>query len=917
MALGPPTQNLTYAITGGNTNGAFALDPVTGELTVANSSELDFENTPVFNLAVTVTDAGGRSDNATITVDLNNINDNDPVADAESFTVAEAGTATEADLDVGASLLDGDTDADLPNDTLTVTTTPVSGPSHAASFNLNADGTFSYTHDGSENLSDSFTYEVTDALGHSSTAVVTITITPVNDAPVGVDDTASTIEDTPVTVTVVSNDTDVEGDSLTVSAVTQGTNGAVTFGGGTVTYTPNANFNGSDSFTYTVSDGNGGTDTATVDVTVNPVNDAPVANPGGPYSVDEDALVALDGSGSNDPDGTITLYEWDLDYDGVTFDIDATGATPVFSAAGLEGPASRTVALRVTDDGNPVMIESGSGPVTTSPGYVTPDGHSQVWFARARNFDSDGDFELGIGTVPPPDAAWQDTNQWTWSGSGNTDSFTLTYDSGTNTARLSVGGQQALFNVAGPFTDIYLQVKAATQLGSQITVDNMELDLGTGDILGGTAGTVQASYGGTTEYNYVRIHNLPGWLSDGFTFTGDITPLFSSPIASEGLALDVILANNGAFVPATGAVSAIQTTTVNINPVNDAPIAFDDSTSTNEDTPVTVNVVANDTDVEGDPLTVSAVTQGTNGAVTFGGGTVTYTPNPNFNGPDSFTYTVSDGNGGTDTATVDVTVNTVNDAPVGVDDTASTNEDTPVSVNVVSNDTDVEGDPLTVSAVTQGTNGTVTFAGGTVTYTPNANFSGPDTFTYTVSDGNGGTDTATVDVTVSPVNDPGTVTIDNLTPAQGDTLTANVTDADGAAGAITYQWFRDGVAIGGATGKTYTIVQTDVGAVITVTADYTDDLSSVESLTSGPTAPVTNVNDPGMVTINNLTPTHGDTLTASVSDNDGASGAISYQWYRDGVAITGATGVSYTTVAADEGAVITVTRRLYRRPGHR
>ena len=268
---------------------------------------------------------------------------------------------------------------------------------------------------------------------------------------------------------------------------------------------------------------------------------------------------------------------------------------------------------------------------------------------------------------------------------------------------------------------------------------------------------------------------------------------------------------------------------------------------------------------------------------------------------------MSDGNGGTDMATVDVTVNAVNDAPVAFDDSTSTNEDTPVTVNVVANDTDVEGDPLTVSAVTQGTNGAVTFAGGSVTYTPNPNFNGPDSFTYTVSDGNGGTDTATVDVTVSPVNDPGTVTIDNLTPAQGDTLTANVTDADGVSGAITYQWFRDGVAIGGASGKTYTIVQADVGAVITVTADYTDDLSSVESLASGPTAPVTNVNDPGVVVINNLTPVQGDTLTSSVNDPDGASGTISYQWYRDGVAITGATGVSYTTVAADEGAVITVT----------
>ena len=94
-----------------------------------------------------------------MTITITPVNDNDPVADNESFTVAEGGTATQADLDAGTSLLDGDTDADLPNDTLTVNTTALSGPSHG-SLTLNADGTFSYTHDGTENFSDSFTYEL-------------------------------------------------------------------------------------------------------------------------------------------------------------------------------------------------------------------------------------------------------------------------------------------------------------------------------------------------------------------------------------------------------------------------------------------------------------------------------------------------------------------------------------------------------------------------------------------------------------------------------------------------------------------------------------------------------------------------------------------------------------------------------------
>ncbi|OGO45246.1 MAG: hypothetical protein A2W37_13100 [Chloroflexi bacterium RBG_16_63_12] len=194
------------------------------------------------------------------------------------------------------------------------------------------------------------------------------------------------------------------------------------------------------------------------------------------------------------------------------------------------------------------------------------------------------------------------------------------------------------------------------------------------------------------------------------------------------------------------------TVAITVNPVNDAPVAGDDSTITDEDTAKTITVLANDTDVDGDTLTITSVTQGVHGAVTTDGMTVTYTPTADFCGSDTFTYTVSDGQGGTDMATVDVTVTCVNDAPVANDDAATTTENTAVVVAVLANDTDVDGDALTVASVTQGTNGSVTTDGTTVTYTPNAGFTGTDTFAYTVGDGNGGTDTATVTITVNPAN---------------------------------------------------------------------------------------------------------------------------------------------------------------------
>ncbi|MFN4764673.1 Ig-like domain-containing protein, partial [Gillisia sp. Q332] len=197
------------------------------------------------------------------------------------------------------------------------------------------------------------------------------------------------------------------------------------------------------------------------------------------------------------------------------------------------------------------------------------------------------------------------------------------------------------------------------------------------------------------------------------------------------------------------------TVTVTVTPINDAPVAVDDVATTDEDNSVTISVLNNDTDVDGDDLTVVSTTNPDNGSVVINeDGTITYTPNENFNGTDSITYTITDGNGGTDTATVTITVNPINDAPVAVDDVASTDEDNSVTISVLNNDTDVDGDDLTVVSTTNPDNGSVVInEDGTITYTPNENFNGTDSITYTITDGNGGTDTATVTITVNQVDD--------------------------------------------------------------------------------------------------------------------------------------------------------------------
>ena len=182
-----------------------------------------------------------------------------------------------------------------------------------------------------------------------------------------------------------------------------------------------------------------------------------------------------------------------------------------------------------------------------------------------------------------------------------------------------------------------------------------------------------------------------------------------------------------------------------------APVAVDDTARVAEDSEASVAVLSNDSDADGDTLTIESFTQGTNGSVVISGSNLVYTPSANFNGSDSFTYTINDGTGLTDTATVSVTVTAVNDNPVANDDSATTEEDVAVTISLVANDTDIDGDSLSIESVGTASNGSVVNNGnGTVTYTPNAGFFGSDSFTYVVSDGSA-TDTATVRVTVTEV----------------------------------------------------------------------------------------------------------------------------------------------------------------------
>jgi subtilisin family serine protease len=188
-------------------------------------------------------------------------------------------------------------------------------------------------------------------------------------------------------------------------------------------------------------------------------------------------------------------------------------------------------------------------------------------------------------------------------------------------------------------------------------------------------------------------------------------------------------------------------------PANQAPVAAQDAVSTPRGTTVTVDVRANDSDPDGDALTVTAVSRPGRGTASLSGGTVRYTAPSGWTGTDSFTYTLSDGRGGTATGRVTVTVTAkANTAPLAQADAVTVRQDTSGRIPVLGNDRDDDGDRLRVMRVGAAASGTTRISSGTVVYTPRRGFSGADSFTYEVSDGRGGTATGTVSVTVQSVN---------------------------------------------------------------------------------------------------------------------------------------------------------------------
>ena len=532
---------------------------------------------------------------------------------------------------------------------------------------------------------DTFTYTAFDFSGvESSPTTVTITVTPVNDAPNAVDDAATTKEDSAVTIAVLANDTDIEGDALSVTSLIQPAHGTATLAGDAVTYTPNADFNGTDQFTYRAQDASATSSPATVTITVTPVNDAPNAV--------NDAATTKEGNAV-----TIAVLANDTDVDG-----------DVLSVTSLTEPAHGTATL------------------------------------------------AGNAVTYTPNADFNGTDQFTYSAR----------DASTTSSPATVTITVTPVNDAPNAVNDTATTKEDNAVTIAVLANDTDAE---GDALSVTSLTQPAHGTAAVAGNAVTY-------TPNADFNGTDHFTYSARDAS--------------------ATSSSATVTITVTPVNDAPKAVNDAATTKEGNAVTIAVLANDTDVDGDVLSVTSLTEPAHGTATLAGNAVTYTPNADFSGTDQFTYRAQDASATSSPATVTITVTFVNNAPNAVDDTATTSQGHAITIAVLANDTDVEGDALSVTSLTQPANGTAAVAGNAVTYTPNASFSGTDQFTYRARDATANSAPATVTVTVTPNIAPtaviagGSRTIPDSDRTAGEDVHldgSGSTDPDGTI--ASYRWF--------------------------------------------------------------------------------------------------------------------------------
>jgi gliding motility-associated-like protein/uncharacterized repeat protein (TIGR01451 family) len=881
-------------------------DPLTANLisppasgTLVFNTDGSFRYAPVANFNGSVSfvyracDASGACDTAEVNITVNNVNDA-PLAGNDAYNTNEDVPLTIA----AAGVLANDTDIDGNALSAAVITAPATG-----TLALNANGSFVYTPVPNFNGVARFTYRVCDngTPQLCDTAEVTITIRPVNDTVIAGNDTYTTPEDVPLTVTVpevLINDTDPDGDPLTVTLIRATTQGSeIVNEEGNFVYVPNANYNGADTFVYRVCDPYGACDTAIAVINITPVNDPPLVNDVN-YTGTEDEPLIINVPGliaaGEDPEGDALTASLVTGPDSGTVTVSPDGSFSYTPPPGFNG--ATTFIFRLCDNGTPLLCDTAVATITVTPVNDPPAGVNDT-------FTTAEDIRLG---VPAPGVLGNDTDP---------DGDPLT----AAIIRQPSGGGLALTPNGSFIFTPRANFNGATTATYRVCDNDGGCDTATITFqvmpVNDPPVSSPANYVGT-EDEPLTI-NAPGMMFNDYDPDGD---LLTATLVSGTANGAVVLDPNGRFTytPAPDfngndtfyyrtcdPAGACDTSGValSIQPVNDAPVAGNDTYVVNEDDTLTIavpGVLSNDTDLDGDALTAMVVTPPLHGSVVLHrAGDLEYIPDADFNGMDSFTYIACDDHGGCDTATVSIDVRPVNDAPVTADDTYSVMEDNPLHVpaaGVLFNDTDREGDAMSATLLTPPASGAVVLnPDGSFVYTPVANFNGTVTFTYQACDNAAPQlcSAGTVTIQVTPVNDPPdgmddryTLTEDMPLNITAPGLLSNDRDPDNNPLRVTgvYRPPRNGTVTLNADGSFIYVPRADHNGVDSFTYSLCDNNTPAACDTAVVRLSITAVNDAPRLVDDNYSTDEDEPLTITLpgllfndTDPDGDAVTISGQ----------------------------------------
>jgi len=897
-------------------------------------------------ISYTIIDGQGGSANSTVAVSVNETPNTAPVANADT-------AITNKNTSVTFNVIGNDTDID--GDTITVyVATALNG-----TVTIQGDNTLVYTPDTGFAGTDTISYSINDGQGNSADSTVTVAV---NTPPIANIDEIITNQNTNITVNVTSNDTDIDGDSLSVSSASALNGTVVIQNEKNIQYTPNTNYVGTDTISYTINDGRGGTANSTIVVVV---NSQPVAN------IDEITInkniATLINIISNDSDAdgdSITLYSATANYGTVvnqnngtilyTPNTDYVG-TDIISYTiqdGRGGSATSVVNVTintvpvanvdniVTNENTAVNIDVISNDTdadsdslavssaSASNGSVVVQGDNTLLYIPTTDFtgtnlinytitDGRGGYATSIVTVSVNSPPVANVDEIITNINTSVEINAISNDTDTDGDTITISSASAIIGTVAVQTNgLLLYTPSTDYIGS---------DTITYTIIDGRGGTSNSTVN-------ISVNALPVANSDEITTNintsveinaisndTDIdsdTITISSASANSGT---VVIQNDGdiLYIPPTDytgsdiivyTISDGRGGTANSSvavTVNTHPVANIDEVITNKNTSVSINVIGNDTDADGDSLTVSSATATKGFTIIQSDSNILYTPNTNYIGNDTISYTIRDGKGGTSNSTVNVTVNT---PPVANVDEILINQNISTIINVIANDTDADGDSIAVSSVSA-TNGNVVIqSDGTIKYTPNTNYTGVDTITYTISDGRGGTSSSTVTVTV---NTPPVANIDEVITNTNTSISINAIGND-----TDYEGDLLSVSSASATNGTV-VIQSDGLLLYIPNTDYTGSDTIIYTITDGrggssdSTVTVNVDNTPPVANVD-VTTTNKDTsveinVTSNDTDADGDSLSISSATATNGTVVIQSDGQLYYTPTTSFTGLDTIT----------